>query len=53
MLVNTYTSTVDGPSKLFFSISSVEANEGLLLVELSFFFFCCAMNLSDDARSPC
>jgi hypothetical protein len=40
-VVNTYTSTVDGPSKLLFSISIVEADEGLLLVELSFFFLLC------------
>ncbi len=52
-VVSTYTSTIDGPSNSSFDtpISSVEADEGLLLVQLSF-FHCCAMNLSDDARSP-
>jgi hypothetical protein len=49
----TYTSTIDGPSNSSFDtpISIVKTNEGLLLAEFSF-LRCCAMNLSDDARSP-
>jgi hypothetical protein len=52
-VVSTYISIVDGPSNSSFDIpiSSVEADEGLLLIEF-FFFGCCTMNLSDDARSP-